>query len=105
MDGSFKTWSAPQAATIEPGYKCRTNGIKLTTGEFLLPVYKLARAHAGVLKSSDEGRTWKLYGDVTGPAGQDEPIIVELRSGALMMVLPTRDGHLWKVISEEKGET
>ena len=105
IDGSSNTWSEPRAAAIEPGYNCRTNGIVLTTGELLLPVYKLARGHAGVLKSSDGGRTWKRYGDVTSPAGQDEPTIVELNSGAVLMVLRTGDGRLWKVVSEDKGES
>ena len=104
-DGSAKTWGPPQAATVEPGYNCRTNGIELTTGELLLPVYKLAGGHAGVLKSGDGGRTWKRYGDVTTPAGQDEPTIAELKSGAVLMVLRTGGGRLWKVASEDKGET
>ena len=87
------------------GYNCRSNGIRLTSGELLLPVYKLAGGHAGVLKSQDDGGSWKRYGDVNTPAGQDEPTIAELRSGAVLMVLRTKDGRLWKVLSHDKGET
>ncbi len=104
-DNSPNTWSPPQAAAIEPGYNCRANGIQLTTGELLLPVYKLAGGPAGVLKSTDRGETWKRFGDVTTAAGQDEPTIAELTSGAVLMVLRTGDGRLWKTLSHDKGET
>ena len=104
-DDSGRTWSAPQVA----GSKmfCRSNGIRLSTGELLLPVYFDVGDSASVLKSSDGGATWSVRGRVTTPERKeaDEPSIAELNSGGIMMVLRTGDGHLWRSISRDKGDT
>jgi predicted neuraminidase len=103
---SGRTWSEVQPAQIAPGYNCRNNGIRLAGGELLLPVTRLANGRdAGVLKSIDEGKTWRRYGGIWTPEGQDEPTIVELRSGNILMFLRTGGGTLWKTGSRDKGET
>jgi Neuraminidase (sialidase) len=101
-DDSGRTWSAPHIAAEQ--VFCRSNGIRLSTGELLLPVYNLPET-AGVLKSTDHGNTWKHYGSITSPAGADEPSLIELKSGEILMILRTHDGFLWKTTSSDKGET
>ncbi len=105
-DDGGKTWSKTSEAAIERSFNCRNNGIRLGTGELLLPVAKLGRGHeSGVLKSGDNGRTWKRFGKIVSPQGEDEPTIVELKSGAVLMYLRTGGGTLWKTVSKDKGET
>jgi Neuraminidase (sialidase) len=101
-EDSGQTWSAP--AVAHEKVFCRSNGIRLSSGELLLPVYDVAEV-AGVLKSADGGKTWRHIGGITTKAGSDEPTIAELRSGAILMVLRTGDGYLWTVLSRDKGET
>lgn len=104
-DDSGKTWSAPQALPIERGYNCRSNGIRLSSGELLVPTHLLAGEDSGVLKSRDNGKTWTRHTGVSTPAGQAEPTIAELKSGAVLMFLRTNDGHLWRTVSHDRGET
>jgi hypothetical protein len=104
-DDSGRTWSQPQVIYEKARAGCRSNGIKLSTGELLLPVHGYFNPIAGVLKSTDGGRTWKRYGEVKTPTVAHEPSIAELPSGEVMMVLRTGDGFLWQAFSKDKGET
>lgn len=100
---SGKTWTPPEL--IHPTAGSRSNGIELSTGELLLPVHDLIeQKNNGVLKSTDRGQTWRRTGDVIN-VGIGEPSIAELKNGNILMVLRTRDGHLWTSVSEDKGET
>jgi predicted neuraminidase len=102
-DDSGQSWSPPVAIT--PQHGSRTNGIKLSTGELLLPMEDFVGHEASVLKSREGGKNWKLVGRVTSPAGADEPTIAELSSGSVLMILRTHDGNLWKSVSKDRGET
>jgi predicted neuraminidase len=84
---------------------CRTNGIRLSRGELLLPIYGFVGRTAGVLKSTDQGKSWRRCGDIASPAGADEPTIAELGPGTVLMYLRTKDGFIWKSVSKDKGET
>ncbi len=104
-DDSGKTWTPAQPASVEPSFNCRNNGIKLSTGELLLPLAKLRDGQSGVLKSADSGKTWSRKGAIQTPQGQDEPTIAETSSGAVLMYLRTGGGTLWKTVSRDKGDT
>ena len=101
-EDSGRSWSLPRVAAEH--VFCRSNGIRLSSGELLLPLYSLPE-RAGVLKSTDHGNTWQRYGSIRSPAGADEPSLVELKSGKILMILRTHDGFLWKTTSSDKGET
>ena len=101
-DDSGRTWSAPRIAGVR--MYCRSDGIRLSSGELLLPMYEVP-SRASVLKSTDDGKTWKQYGSIKTPAGAGEPSLVELKSGAILMVLRTSDGFLWETRSSDKGQT
>ena len=101
-DDSGRTWSA--ATPIGDRMYCRSNGIRLSSGELLLPMYQIP-SRASVLKSTDNGQTWRQFGSITTTAGAGEPSLVELSSGAVLMVLRTSDGFLWETRSTDKGET
>jgi len=102
-NGGGHGWSEPRVAFEKVG--CRTNGIKLSSGELLLPIYGFIGRTAGVLKSTDQGKSWKRCGDITTPARADEPTIAELSTGSVLMFLRTSDGFIWKSTSRDKGET
>jgi BNR repeat-like domain len=102
-DDSGKTWSEP--VNVAPQHGSRTNGIKLSSGELLLPMEDFVGKAASVLKSVNGGKTWKLVGRITSPAGADEPSIAELSSGRILMVLRTVDGNLWTSRSNDRGES
>ena len=101
-DDSGRSWSESQLAFEKCG--CRSNGIKLSSGELLLPIYGFVKRSSGVLKSSDAGKTWNRFGDLSTPAGSVEPTIAELSSGAVVMFLRTGDGLIWRSLSKDKGE-
>jgi Neuraminidase (sialidase) len=107
-DDSGKTWSEPRQVMDRPAYGCRSNGIRLSSGELLLPVYSFEPPYSsGVLKSADRGKTWKHYEKVATPGkvGAGEPTIVELRNGDVLMAVRTTDGHFWTARSRDKGDT
>ena len=104
-DDSGRTWSEPTDLG-QPNHTTRSNGIRLSTGELLVPLHLRGTKAGGVMKSRDGGRTWTRFGAVANPAGQGgEPTIVELKSGKIMMVLRTTDGELWRSSSADRGET
>lgn len=62
---------------------------------------------AGVLRSSNGGRTWKPGADVyvNGPMGADEPAIVELKDGSVFMIVRSGGPRPFEVISRDGGKT
>lgn len=104
-DDSGRTWSEPTMVLEKIGMGCRSNGIKLSSGELILPIHGYLSGIGGVLKSSDGGKTWRRFGEIKTSTVAVEPSIAELPSGDLMMVLRTRDGFLWQTFSRDKGET
>ncbi|MBK9169525.1 MAG: exo-alpha-sialidase, partial [Bryobacterales bacterium] len=103
---SGRTWTAPREIGGEAAHTPRTNGIRLATGELLVPIHRLGTKAGGVLRSTDGGKTWTRHGFVANPAGEGgEPTIAELGSGRVLMLLRTRDGELWRAFSEDKGAT
>ena len=102
-----RTWSEP--APFRGTFFCRSNGIKLSSGELLLPVYTLTKQgeedEAMVCRSVDGGKSWALGRGVKCPGGNDEPTIAEVSGGNVLMVLRTRDGFLWRTYSQDKGES
>ena len=104
--GDFaQTWSEPVKLN-QPNHTTRSNGIELSTGELLVPLHLRGTKAGGVLKSSDGGKTWTRFGAVANPEGQGgEPTLAETKSGAVHMILRTKDGQLWRSISRDKGET
>jgi predicted neuraminidase len=102
---SAKTWSDP-VKVGQVNHTTRSNGIRLSTGELLLPLHRRGTKNAGVLKSRDGGKTWERFGAVENPEGQGgEPTIAETKSGAIHMILRTKDGQLWRSVSRDQGET
>ncbi len=102
---SAKTWTEPVKLN-QPNHTTRSNGIRLSSGELLVPLHLRGTKAGGVLKSSDGGQTWKRFGAVSNPEGQGgEPTIAETKSGKIHMILRTKDGQLWRSISRDKGET
>ena len=102
---SAKTWTEP-VKLDQPNHTTRSNGIQLSTGELLAPLHLRGTKAGGVMKSRDGGKTWMRFGAVATPLGQGgEPTIAETKSGAVHMILRTKDGQLWRSISRDKGET
>jgi len=104
-DDSGKTWSEQRRIHDTAG--CRSNGIRLTSGEFMLPVHDFVNkgTESCVLRSTDGGKNWKRAGSIVNKAGVDEPTIAELVSGDVLMALRTKDGNLWTYTSKDKGQT
>lgn len=106
-DDSGHTWSEPKLVHSLTGWGCRSNGIKLRTGEWVLPLHKFDARHASVLISNDRGVTWTQSGIVStsNDVGAAEPSVAETAAGELLLVLRTRDGFLWFSRSGDKGRT
>ena len=100
-DDSGESWSDP--VKVCPVEGPRSNGIVLDSGDLLVGVY--ADDAAGVLKSGDGGRNWRRSGHVVGEHGHEEPTIVELGEGRLLMFLRNGSGYIWRSRSDDGGGT
>jgi len=106
-DDSGATWSEPRIIYDVPAWNCRSNGIVLKSGEYVLPVHNLGDERgAASLVSADRGATWKRSTTVVFPSPHlaEEPSIAQLPSGQLLMVLRTHDGSLWFARSADHGQ-
>jgi len=106
-DDAGGSWSETVRIGREVSWGSRSNGIKLSTGELLLPVYQFTNLAAGVVRSDDGGKTWRRFGEILPPGkvGAAEPSVTQLPSGNLLMVVRSRDGVLWTTTSEDRGTT
>lgn len=116
-----QTWGDKVKYTIPrpyTGYTAINNGrlIQLSTGRVLLAVYdgwvRGTPIVSFALYSDDDGKTWQKSNDVDIRAiapdnryGADEPAVVELRDGRVMMIVRTDLGFIAKAISTDHGAT
>lgn len=102
-DGA-RTWDGPKEISAPFVAGPRANGIVTASGRLLMPVYSTPEG-AFCLFSDDDGETWRASTTVTSSAGHEEPTVVELFEGTLLMYLRTTDGFMWETRSEDDGET
>ena len=117
-----RSWGA--ATRIDTGKRYCGNcneGIALRDGTLIMPCYHVENLEsgaqvyeremvcvAGVLRSTDGGATWqpgdgvRLPGD---PNGADEPTVVELAGGDLLMLVRTTRGRHYQARSGDRGAT
>lgn len=68
-----------------------------------------AKYHSGLLRSTDQGKTWEYFGDIAydpdAPSeGYCEPVMVRLRNGDLLCMLRT-GGPMYQTRSSDGGKT
>ncbi|MDT8302513.1 MAG: exo-alpha-sialidase [Sedimentisphaerales bacterium] len=118
-----KTWSRPTVCiTDKAGYYVLNNDrtVQLRSSRLVLPVAwhqgpGQARDTAGVIMcylSDDNGKTWRRNKDSFkgyAPGGQritvQEPGVIELKDGRLMMYMRTNAGSQYICYSQDGGET
>ncbi len=107
------TWSAPICAGPFPG-TCQAmsdKAMQLSSGRIVLPVespWPVARDHHVSLcfYSDDKGYTWLPSQNVVDlGSNTEEPSVVELEDGRLIMICRTRLGYLARAYSEDHSLT
>ncbi|HWC00827.1 MAG TPA: sialidase family protein [Bryobacteraceae bacterium] len=109
-----KTWSEPVRITRSERYWGINNArlIQLRSGRLLAPLWgvddwnKSHHTMATVFTSDDEGRTWQEGQTVDIPAGHrgaDEPGVVELRDGRVLMIIRSDLGKIYRAYSSDRG--
>lgn len=89
-----RTWSPPVWLDMPYPYYQRAyaQSIELSDGSLLYPTYsaatRTAPLHGAIHRSTDGGRTWALLSRIerTDGGSVDEPSIVQLRDGRLMLI-------------------
>lgn len=113
-----RTWSEPVVATPEPGYWVMNNdrAVQLSSGRILCPVCWADDCYhpqeppwkSTVFYSDDCGKTWrrsKTWLRIDDPSGFQEPGVIELTDGRVLMFGRTAVGHPYRAFSEDGGET
>ena len=115
-----KTWSPPWSITSEPGNYVTNNDrfVQYSSGRIFHPSCLLPNPWVGeedpfhsesrFYYSDDDGRTWhcsKTTLDIKEYAGFQEPGVVELKDGSLMMWGRTSLGHPYRSWSQDRGQT
>lgn len=114
-----KTWTADHEVTPGCAYHVVNNAriIQLKSGRLLAPA-ALCRGETWkkdyyffnvVYYSDDNGRTWKggkqKLNVESSSYGADEPGVIELKDGRVMMLIRTDTGRIWRSYSSDHGET
>ena len=104
---SGRTWTDTMRVFDGVAWGCRSNGVKLKTGELLMPLYHFTSPKVGLLRSEDSGQNWTHDEAVSLPKaiGAGEPTLTQTASGRVLMFLRTRDGNLWSTVSGDRGTT
>lgn len=109
-----KTWSEAVCCTPPQRYHCVNNDrlVQLSTGRLLVPASHTDHVERNYhflsccYYSDDNGATWQKGQDVDLPGtGADEPGVIELRDGRVMMWLRTSLGHIYACWSSDGGVT
>ena len=115
------TWSAPRQIVpdAETGYYvlCNAHAMMTKSGRILLPlsVYRHPASADGMSLcwySDDDGETWRkgagaaVATDASGNrVSLQEPGLVELRDGSILLYARTTTGCQWKSVSRDGGDT
>ena len=111
-----KTWGPKVVADIGPGYHVQNNDrmVQLSTGRILSPVaWVMNGAKEGNYRSfcyysDDGGKTWqasRTWVEITASSGAQEPGVVELKDGRVMMIFRSTAGYVGKSYSSDGGVT
>lgn len=107
-----KTWSEPVTITPAIRYWVINNDrlVQLRSGELLAPVTfvddwrKSHHTQNVVFRSGDAGRSWDAGDTVdipNGRRGADEPGVIELRDGRIMMIIRSDLGKIFRCYSSD----
>lgn len=114
-----ETWSEPIAITTDNGYFVMNNDrlVQLNSGRIIAPVstYQDIKEHSKwksfIYYSDDNGKSWhkgisevRFTERIKSRVGLQEPGIVELRDGTLMMYMRTGLGYIYVCYSDDEGE-
>ncbi len=115
------TWSDPIACISDPvGYYVVNNDrmVQLKSGRILIPAARhllkgetdFQRGQTLCTISDDGGKTWHMSGTtLVAPdevkSGLQEPLVLELLDGRILMLIRTSDGAQYRSFSEDQGET
>jgi hypothetical protein len=86
--------------------------VQLKSGRLLAPLWfvddwrKSHHTRGVVFYSDDEGESWKSGSEVDipqGPRGVDEPAVVELKDGRVLMMIRSDLGKVFKSLSSDAG--
>lgn len=110
-----KTWTREVCATPQMAYHVVNNDRvkQLSSGRLLVPTAMIPDWRGGfedmgleVFYSDDEGETWQTSGQVLHLKGSaQEPGVIELKDGRVMMICRTTLGQIYKCYSSDGGET
>lgn len=115
-----KSWSEARQCVFEEGYWVLNNDrvVELPSGRLLMPLARHPRTGdnynprgtAHVYYSDDAGITWKhsktvLECPTPSRSGFQEPGVVALKDGRVMMFIRTRLGSQYRSYSKDRGET
>ena len=128
-DDGGRTWSAPVRVSVHHACCCTGHGIVLSGGRIVLPAFRWISPMPGndagwilandessptlsysfAYVSDDEGRTWtmslsELFVSVNRAAWDlEEPTVVELEDGRLLMHLRSELGRMYRSYSADRG--
>ncbi len=113
-------WSEPVQCVFGEGYWVLNNDrvVELASGRLLMPLARHLprdgnynpRGMAQVCYSDDHGLTWRsgksvLECPTASPAGLQEPGVVALKDGRILMFIRTRLGRQYRSYSKDQGDT
>ena len=116
-----QSWSDPVPCITEPaGYYVVNNDrmVQLKSGRLLIPAARhvlkgeteFGRGQALCAISDDSGATWRLSESLLSvppevKSGLQEPLVLELLDGRVLMLCRTSDGAQYRSLSSDGGET
>jgi predicted neuraminidase len=106
-DDGGTTWAAATTLFAEPGTFLRSPPLRLSNGEWLLPIYHCRRGaeYSAVKRSADGGASWQEH-PVPDSAGRVQLTVAEVQPGQLLGLFRSRDAdRIYQSRSTDFGRT
>ncbi|HEU5347572.1 MAG TPA: sialidase family protein [Ktedonobacterales bacterium] len=100
-----ETWTIPHILRTEPGFMSRATPLRTRDGALLLPIYDERAWTPLVLRQEANGAEWELIGDTTARGKAIQPTLAQLPDGAILMLIRTNQGHIYKSWSFNAGRS
>ena len=100
-----QSWTDLEIFTTRRRILGKNKPIRIQSNIWIIPVEYEGLGDVAFMRSTNQGRTWRVIDCKGEGVYLDQPTIIELKSGKLLSYMRSWEGFIFKSYSEDKGRT